>query len=121
MPPAPATPRMSNRSAKTCPRARVTGGVYRRSPGLIEAQRPVAGPVARGLHRPAPMSKTPISYQSTHPVQFSELDPYNHMSTGQYAKLYVDHRMCALRDTVGWDLKTLGTLPFMTWVRRMEI
>lgn len=67
------------------------------------------------------MSKTPIPYRSTHRVQFSELDPYQHMSTGQYAKLYVDHRMWALRDNVGWDLKALGTLPFMTWVRKMEI
>jgi hypothetical protein len=29
--------------------------------------------------------------------------------------------MEGLLDHVGWDLKTLGTLPFMTWVRRMEI
>jgi acyl-CoA thioester hydrolase len=29
--------------------------------------------------------------------------------------------MNGLRDNVGWDLKTLGQLPFMIWVRRMEI
>ena len=29
--------------------------------------------------------------------------------------------MQGLRDHVGWDLKTIGTLPFMVWVRRMEI
>jgi len=29
--------------------------------------------------------------------------------------------MEGLRDYVGWDLKTLATLPFMVWVRRMEI
>jgi len=29
--------------------------------------------------------------------------------------------MQALRDRIGWDMKTLATLPFMTWVRRMEI
>jgi acyl-CoA thioester hydrolase len=29
--------------------------------------------------------------------------------------------MEGLRECVGWDLKTLGTLPFMVWVRRMEI
>lgn len=29
--------------------------------------------------------------------------------------------MAGLRDRIGWDLKTLGTLPFMVWVRRMEI
>jgi acyl-CoA thioester hydrolase len=50
-----------------------------------------------------------------------DLDPYNHMSTGKYAIYYVDHRMEGLRECVGWDLKTLGTLPFMVWVRRMEI
>jgi acyl-CoA thioester hydrolase len=67
------------------------------------------------------MSKTPIVYKSIHRIHFSELDPYNHVSTGKYASFYVDHRMEGLRDHVGWDLKTLGTLPFMVWVRRMEI
>jgi acyl-CoA thioester hydrolase len=69
----------------------------------------------------ARMSKTPIVYKSTHRVTFSDLDPYNHMGTGRYARYYVDHRMEGLRDHVGWDLKTLGTLPFMVWVRRMEV
>jgi acyl-CoA thioester hydrolase len=43
------------------------------------------------------------------------------MSTANYASYYVDHRMHGLRDNVGWDLQTMGTLPFMVWVRRMEI
>jgi acyl-CoA thioester hydrolase len=29
--------------------------------------------------------------------------------------------MDGLRERIGWDLKTLAALPFMTWVRRMEI
>ncbi len=66
------------------------------------------------------MSKA-IVYKSTHRIQFSDLDPYNHVSTGKYATYFVDHRMEGLRDCVGWDLKTLGTLPFMVWVRKMEI
>ena len=67
------------------------------------------------------MWKAPIVYRTTHRIRFSELDPYNHVSTGKYATYYADHRMEGLRDHVGWDLKTLGTLPFMVWVRRMEI
>jgi acyl-CoA thioester hydrolase len=67
------------------------------------------------------MSKAPIVYKSMHRIRFSELDPYNHVSTGIYATYYVDHRMEGLRTYVGWDLTTLGTLPFMVWVRRMEI
>jgi acyl-CoA thioester hydrolase len=67
------------------------------------------------------VSKAPIVYKTTHRIRFSELDPYNHVNTGHYATYYVDHRMEALRDYVGWDLKTLETLPFMVWVRRMEI
>jgi acyl-CoA thioester hydrolase len=67
------------------------------------------------------MSKTPIVYKSTHRITFSDLDPYNHMGTGRYATYYVDHRMEGLREHVGWDLKTLATLPFMVWVRRMEV
>ena len=43
------------------------------------------------------------------------------MSTGEYAAYYTDHRMEGLWDYVGWDLETLDTLPFMVWVRRMEI
>ncbi len=67
------------------------------------------------------MSNVPIIFESTHRIQFSDLDPYNHMSTGKYATYFVNHRMEGLRDYVGWDLRTLGTLPFMTWVRRLEI
>lgn len=67
------------------------------------------------------MAKTPIVFRTTHRVRFSELDPYNHVSTGEYATYFVDHRMEGLRDSVGWDLKTLTTLPFMVWVRRIEI
>ena len=45
------------------------------------------------------MSKAPIVYRSTHRIKFSELDPYNHVSTGRYATYYVDHRMEGLRST----------------------
>jgi acyl-CoA thioester hydrolase len=67
------------------------------------------------------MVRTPMVFRTTHRVKFSELDPYNHVSTGRYATFFVDHRMEGLRDNVGWDLKTLTTLPFMVWVRRIEI
>jgi acyl-CoA thioester hydrolase len=67
------------------------------------------------------MARTPIVFRTTHRVRFSELDPYNHVGTGQYATYFVDHRMEGLRDHVGWDLETLATLPFMVWVRRIEI
>jgi acyl-CoA thioester hydrolase len=67
------------------------------------------------------MPRAPIVFKSTHRIKFSELDPYNHVNTGTYATYYVDHRMEGLRDYLGWDLKTLATLPFMVWVRRIEI
>jgi acyl-CoA thioester hydrolase len=67
------------------------------------------------------MAPPPIAYTSTHRIRFSELDPYDHVNTGTYATYYVDHRMEALRECVGWDLRTLGTLPFMVWVRSVEI
>ena len=67
------------------------------------------------------MAMTPVVYKSTHRIKFSELDPYNHLRTAVYSGYYVDHRMNGLREHAGWDLKTLATLPFMTWVRRIEI
>lgn len=67
------------------------------------------------------MPNIQIVFKSTYRIQFSDLDPYDHMSTGKYATYFVDHRMEGLRDYVGWDLRTLGVLPFMTWVRRLEI
>lgn len=67
------------------------------------------------------MSKTPVIYTSTHRIKFSDLDPYNHMRTALYSAYYVDHRMEGLRENVGWDLKTLSKLPFMIWIRRMEV
>ena len=69
----------------------------------------------------ARMSTAPIVFKTTHRIRFSDLDPYNHMSTANYATYYVDHRMHGLRDHLGWDLQTMGTLPFMVWVRRLEI
>ena len=67
------------------------------------------------------MLRTPVLYKSTHRIKFSDLDPYNHMHTAVYSAYYVDHRMDSLRAYIGWDLETLGKLPFMLWVRRMEI
>ena len=67
------------------------------------------------------MSTTPLVFRSTHRVQFSELDPYNHVGTSTYATYFVNHRMEGLRERIGWDLEALGRLPFMTWVRRIEI
>ena len=67
------------------------------------------------------MGKAPIVFKTTHRIKFSELDPYNHVGTGRYATYYVDHRMEGLRDRLGWDLKALAKLPFMVWVRRLEI
>lgn len=67
------------------------------------------------------MPKAPIVFRTTHAIRFSELDPYNHVSTGHYATYYVDHRMQGLRERLGWDLEALATLPFMVWVRRLEI
>ena len=65
--------------------------------------------------------KTPIVYTSTYTIKFSDLDPYNHMRTAVYSAYFVDHRMEGLRNYLGWDIKTLETLPFMLWVRRIEI
>jgi acyl-CoA thioester hydrolase len=67
------------------------------------------------------MEKVAVVFKTTHRIKFSELDPYNHVGTGRYATYYVDHRMEGLRDRLGWDLKALATLPFMAWVRRIEI
>lgn len=67
------------------------------------------------------MSTSPVVYESRHRIRFSDLDPYNHVSTGKYATYYVDHRLQGLRDYLGWDLKALAASPFMVWVRRMEI
>ena len=67
------------------------------------------------------MSRSPVVFRSTHRIRFSDLDPYNHVSTGNYAIYFVDHRMHGLRDHMGWDLATLAQLPFMVWVRRVEI
>lgn len=67
------------------------------------------------------MLRTPIVYKSTHRIKFSDLDPYNHVRTAVYSAYYVDHRMDCLREYIGWDLKTLAKLPFMLWVRRIEV
>ena len=67
------------------------------------------------------MTGNPVVYETAHRIAFSELDPFQHVSTGNYARYFTDHRMEGLAKYAGWDLPTLGTLGFMTWVRRMEI
>lgn len=67
------------------------------------------------------MPKAPVVFTTTHRVKFSDLDPYNHLRTAAYAGYFVDHRMEGLRARIGWDLRTLATLPFMTWVKRLDI
>lgn len=67
------------------------------------------------------MSKISAIYKSMHRIKFSDLDPYKHMRTAMYSAYYVDHRMSALREQAGWDLRTIESLPFMTFVRRLDI
>jgi acyl-CoA thioester hydrolase len=67
------------------------------------------------------MPSTPIVFKSKHRIKFSDLDPYNHMGTARYAAYFMDHRTDGVRDYVGWDIKSLATLPFMAFVRRIEI
>ena len=54
-------------------------------------------------------------------MSFSELDPFDHLSTGRYASYFVDHRMQGLQERLAWDVDALADLGFMTWVRRIEI
>jgi acyl-CoA thioester hydrolase len=65
--------------------------------------------------------RKPIVFKTAHRIAFSDIDPYNHVSTARYATYFVDHRMQGLRDHVGWDVETLTTAPFMVFVRRLEI
>ena len=67
------------------------------------------------------MSNQPVVFTTTHRIKFTDLDPYNHLRTALYSAYFVDHRMDGLRERIGWDLKSLAALPFMTWVRRMEV
>jgi acyl-CoA thioester hydrolase len=63
----------------------------------------------------------PIVFETKHRIRFSDLDPYKHVSTAKYATYFVDHRMQGLRDRLGWSAEQLDALPFMVFVRRLEI
>lgn len=67
------------------------------------------------------MASTPVIFRTTHRIRFSDLDPYNHMRTAEYSAYFVDHRMNGLRERIGWDLQALAQLPFMLWIRRIEV
>ena len=67
------------------------------------------------------MTTPPIVYETTHRIAFSELDPFQHVSTGNFARYFTDHRMEGLTKHAGWDLDSYGSLGFMIWVKRMEI
>src|SRR3974390_1769609 len=63
----------------------------------------------------------PIVFRPAHRIQFSDLDPYNHVSTAEYARYYIDHRMQGLRDYIGWDTTAILAVPFMVFIKRIEI
>jgi acyl-CoA thioester hydrolase len=67
------------------------------------------------------MATVPKVFRTNHRIKFSDLDPYNHMTSGQYAIYYVDHRMQGLKECIGWGATELEAAPFMVFVRRMEI
>ena len=67
------------------------------------------------------MTQTPILFETKHQILFSDLDPYKHMRSDNYASYFVNHRMLGLRKYLGWDQKALETAPFMVWMRRIEI
>lgn len=67
------------------------------------------------------MSSPPLIFTSKLRVPFSDLDPFHHVGTAVYARYFVDHRTNGLRDEVGWGLAAFAQLPFMTWVKRLEI
>ena len=67
------------------------------------------------------MTQKPLVFTTAHRVQFSELDPYNHVGTGRFATYFVDHRMQGLSQHIGWDVATLSALPYAVWARRLEI
>jgi acyl-CoA thioester hydrolase len=63
----------------------------------------------------------PVEFKTSHRVKFSELDPYQHMNSEHYPSYFLDHRMIGLRENLGWDLKTMMTLPFAVYLRRIEV
>lgn len=67
------------------------------------------------------MTKKPVVFTTTHQVNFSDLDPYDHVGTGRVATYFVDHRMQGLSQRIGWNSTALTALPFAAWVRRLEI
>jgi acyl-CoA thioester hydrolase len=67
------------------------------------------------------MTRSPIVFRTKQRVAFSDLDPYHHVTTAAYSRYYINHRMHGLRDTLGWDMKAIEELPFMVWVKRMEV
>ena len=48
------------------------------------------------------MTSKPVVYETTHRIAFSELDPFQHVSTGNYARYFTDHRMEGLAKYAGW-------------------
>lgn len=63
----------------------------------------------------------PKQFKTNHRVKFSQLDPYQHMNTEHYTGYFLDHRMTGLRENLGWDLRTMMTLPFAVYVKRLEV
>jgi acyl-CoA thioesterase FadM len=67
------------------------------------------------------MEPTAKSFTTQHQASFAVVDPFGHMSTPHYLHYFLEHRWVALRDALGLDLATIGKLPFVFVMRRVQV
>lgn len=65
--------------------------------------------------------KSPKIFVTNHRARFSEIDPHQILNNEHYLSYFMDHRMTGLRENLGWDLKTMMTLPIFFVVRSVAI
>ena len=67
------------------------------------------------------MNKQPLIFKSTHRAKFSEIDPHGRMNNEHYLSYFMDHRFTGLRESLGWDLKTISKFPVLFVVSEVQI
>ena len=65
--------------------------------------------------------RKPKVFKTTDRPVFSDLDPHRIVNSEKYLSYFLKHRMTALRENLGWDMKTMFQLPFAFVIKEVNI
>jgi YbgC/YbaW family acyl-CoA thioester hydrolase len=66
-------------------------------------------------------TRIPIEFVTRHRPRFAELDPNGHVNAQHFLGYFLEHRLIAMREVLGLDMRALAKFPATPVVRKVEI